>query len=501
MNEVPPVLEDLISRHFDEALPPGDHERLTAALIKDPAACRDFAATARLHTGLEALAPPQPAVKKPRFILWLFTAAAAVLVIGGGMALLNIGEQSHTRITLEDINGSPDGAPEKPKPHGLTRRVVKSPAAALAGESQALDVEKLLSRFYVNVTPHGLTVPQALVQLEEAIKFENILKRPELDGLSFMAAASLVPESMDPMVFASQQTPVSVRQYLQACSFYRRVVERTGGVQVYVQVFPGTPDEPLAAVEAREFKVPADFLISDGNEPPYPEGNASAARLARSLGILLKEDESATFSSNPSTLTVSARPSKLERLAQRLEPYLATRAVLQQVFVTSMYIKLPRVLLPEHFDEESGMILPDAQYQEFIAAVKHNKEACLITTPSLMVRAGQQSKIEMTKEVGSRRTENNTIGLTQGLLATLTGELIRVEGMVDFGVFDGLDMPGELRSLGLSNHGAPHPRHYQTEYELWLPDRSTALFVVDPPQAEGFVTLVCVTPTMIDRSE
>jgi hypothetical protein len=62
-------------------------------------------------------------------------------------------------------------------------------------------------------------------------------------------------------------------------------------------------------------------------------------------------------------------------------------------------------------------------------------------------------------------------------------------------------MPGEFKALGLSNQGgAVVPEYFKTEYELWLPDRSTGLFVVDSPQAEGFVTLVCLTPTIVDAA-
>ena len=101
------------------------------------------------------------------------------------------------------------------------------------------------------------------------------------------------------------------------------------------------------------------------------------------------------------------------------------------------------------------------------------------------------------------RTEKENIGIRQGILPLLCGELIRVEGLVELGVLDGLEMPGGgiFKAMGLSNQGgAVVPKDFKTEYELWLPDRSTGLFVMDSPQAEGFVTLVCLTPTMVDAA-
>jgi hypothetical protein len=102
------------------------------------------------------------------------------------------------------------------------------------------------------------------------------------------------------------------------------------------------------------------------------------------------------------------------------------------------------------------------------------------------------------REVVSQQTETENIGMSQGIVPVLCGELIRVEGLVELGVLDGLEMPGGFQALGLSNQGVPRPEYFRTEYELWLPDRSTGLFVVDSPQVEGFVTLVCLTPTMVD---
>ena len=498
MNEAPATTEELISRHFDEALPPAEHQLLMEALNADPGARLSFAATARLHAGLEALAPALPPVRKGRLTRWLVTGAvAAAVVIAGGVLFLNHRDGFQASITLEDMDARPDGKPEKPKPPGLTKRVVKSPAAALTAGTEPVNVTELLSRYYVNVTPHGLIVSQALVQLEEAIKFENILKRPELDQLAFSASTSVDLESADPVVYTPRKAPMTVLDYIETCGLYCQVIQNPGSsIQNPPRMAPA-PVSLSGAPEIREFRVSRDFVSSRENEPPYPEGNAAAAKLARSFGIRLAGDESATFSSNPPTVTVCAVPGKLDQLSKRMEQ--AFGVIPKQIFVSIQYLKLPRTLLPAGFDEESGMILRDEELRHFLDLVAKDKTAAIVASPSVIVRAGQQATVEVGRKVGSQPTETENIGMSQGILPVLCGELIRVEGLVELGVLDGLEMPGEFKALGLSNQGgAVVPEYFKTEYELWLPDRSTGLFVVDSPQAEGFVTLICLTPTMID---
>ena len=497
MNEAPATTEELISRHFDEALPPAEHQRLMEALNADPGARLSFAATARLHAGLEALAPALPPVRKRRLTRWLLTgAAAAAVVIAGGILFLNHRDRFQTSITLEDMDARPDGKPEKPRPPGLTKRVVKSPAAALTAGTEPVNVTELLSRYYVNVSPHGLTVSQALVQLEEAIKFENVLKRPELDQLTFSASTSVDLGSADPVVYTPRKAPLTVQDYIETCGLYRYVIQNPGSSIQNRQRIALTPPSMTGAPEVREFRVPADFVSSREIEPPYPEGNAAAARLARSFGIRLVGDESATFSSNPPTVTVCAVPGKLDQLSMRMEQALGGNP--KQIFITTQYLKLPRTLLPAGFDEESGMILGDEALRRFLDLAAKDKKVAIAAAPSVIVRAGQRAKLDVLREVVSQQTETENIGMSQCIVPVLCGELIRVEGLVELGVLDGLEMPGGFQALGLSNQGVPRPEYFRTEYELWLPDRSTGLFVVDSPQVEGFVTLVCLTPTMVD---
>ena len=125
------------------------------------------------------------------------------------------------------------------------------------------------------------------------------------------------------------------------------------------------------------------------------------------------------------------------------------------------------------------------------------------TAPSLICRAGQEAMIEMTDEIGGRPKQENNVGLRQNIKATPSGELFRVEGLINLMVLEKKNMPGGMDVLGLQSTNVPGVtvpgiQSFKTSYEVWLPDRSTALFVVDSPQPEGFVTLVCLTVTAVD---
>jgi hypothetical protein len=161
-------------------------------------------------------------------------------------------------------------------------------------------------------------------------------------------------------------------------------------------------------------------------------------------------------------------------------------------------MKLRRTQLPSGFDEAGGTILTDSNFVAFIKAITQ-PSGTPFKAPSFIVMTGQQSKIEIVNRINSTKAWT---GLVQSAEATLFGELIRVQGLVDLGFLNGMDQLEILKALDLVNSDpskpGDKPLHFQTEYEVWLPDRSTGLFVVDSPQPEGFVTLVCVTATLID---
>lgn len=507
MSDKPVLLDEWISRHFDEDLDPAARENLAEALQSDPSARRAFAATARLHYSLEAMAAPtlKPS-RKPKWVRRLACGSAAAVaaagVFAGSWYFLNAGKFSAARVTVWDPVVPSKDPVNLPGPRLIPKRVVKATAAPGIAASGEEEVMNLLSRYYVNVSPQGLTVPQALRQLEEAIQFENILKRPELDQLAFRAGKSWDPESADPRVFTPEQPPMTVSNYLEICRLYREVLSSGGPI-------PGSPNVPLvdegtdadgAALvpEVREYRVTKDFIDVNALPLPRPEGNAAAARLARSFGIQLNQNESATFSSNPSTLTVYASRRKLDQLRIRMAQSLSGRA--SNVFLVCQYRKLSRASLPPGFDESSGMILTDQDWQNFQESSARNPANAVVAMPSMIVRAGQKGRLDMLKEIGIKDKPSEQIGASQSMVASLCGELVRVEGSLDLGVMEGLGMPGALPDLGLVSGGHTTPTTFKTEYELWLPDKSTGLFIAESPQAEGFVTLICITSTLIDQS-
>ena len=217
MNDAPPSLDDLISRHFDEALPLAEHQRLTAALNEDFEIRRNFVEAARLHTGLEALAPVLRPCRKRYASRWLIAGAAAALMMGGGALFLHQPLPDQMRIAFHDMDAAPGAKPEKPKPPGIVKRVLKRPAALLAAVAEPTEMQKLLERYYVNVTPNGLTVPEALGQLEDAIKEVNFFRRSELSQLTFRAGTGIFPHQVDAAVFTKQSVPMTAGQYLNLC--------------------------------------------------------------------------------------------------------------------------------------------------------------------------------------------------------------------------------------------------------------------------------------------
>jgi hypothetical protein len=173
-----------------------------------------------------------------------------------------------------------------------------------------------------------------------------------------------------------------------------------------------------------------------------------------------------------------------------------------QYFLTNTYLRLPRRLLPLGFDEAGGLVMATAELVAFLKSVEASP-GTVYTAPSLICRAGQEAMIEMTDEIGGRPKQENNVGLRQNIKATPSGELFRVDGLISLMVLEKKNMPGGMDVLGLQSTNVPGVtvpgiQSFKTSYEVWLPDRSTALFVVDSPQPEGFVTLVCLTVTAVD---
>ena len=460
MYDAPPSLHELISRHFDETLPPAEHQRLTAALNGDFETRLDFVEAARLHARLEALAPALPPVKKRYVGRWVLAGAAAALMIGGGVLFWNQPLRDQIRITLQDMNAVPDGKPEKPKPTGLAQRVVKAPAAALGSIAQVVDMDEFLKRYYVDASPNGLTVPEALKLLGHSIKAANYFRRPELDQLTFFAGNPVHPNLPDPIIDTRATAPMSVLQFLNNCIVCRQVVQQPGG-----QIHGG----PFPMVSPNQSRL-----------EHFESGYQTALKLLSRMDTGKSEDEKRGYRA------ASERSTEL------------------------VYLELitgPRSVLPPGFDENSGVVLSEHDFSVFLQNVKR--------LPSVR-RTGEQSITTDGSNHNNVREsidENDMFRQDDGLpewgcflnssAATRLGELVCINGKITslgwlakHQVASRDQAAGEYQGTSEQGDEASKP----TEYEVWLSPDSTALFVLDGPASE-FVNIVCVTVRLIPSEQ
>lgn len=530
----PAPADELISRHFDEPLPPEDHGRLTRLLHEDPQALLDFVATARLHQALEsqaaALRPLAAPGKRKRPLGWRVgigvgaAAAAAALVAGGGWWIFARPEPAdpHPRavVSVRDIGPPPAEEPGKPESSSLKKRIVKVAGAAAPNMSQE-ELGELLERYYVNVTPHGLTVPKALEQLKQAIAEVNILNRPAVNQLRFQAGEAVEGEAGHTVVLTPLTPPMTVKAYLETCGSFWLVLREPGHLG-YFYVPRLTQEErqfekdgPLIT---KVFAVPADFLsslprtsagaadaVADPFQNPAKEDPKWTAWEAVNEFFVKADEEGATaaFSEQSSKLVMRALPATLDRLDARLNSYLV-RKTIPQVFITTKICSFPRSLLPTGFDEASGLIMTDPDFQKYMRFLSQQPEVNLFTAPSVVARSGQAARLEIEKEVvpASVRKVFEKMGLNVELKAQHQGEFMKLEGSIRMGILgnevipdSSVRLPMELQEPEASD-GKVHG--FTTEYDLTLPDRDTALFTLDVPLRRDLVAVVAITTTQID---
>lgn len=443
-DDAPPSVDELISRHFDEALPSAEHQRLTAALDADVAARLYFVDTARLHAGLEALAPALLRVKKRYVGGWVLAGAAAALMLGGAVLFWSQPLRDQIRITLQDLDAVPDGKSEKPKLTGLAKRIVKSPAAALPAGAPALDVQELLSRYYVNVSPNGLTVPEALGQLEDAIKKVNILHRPELDQLSFVADVANYTQPFDPPVKANAKIPMTVERYLKICSQFRQIVQEPGGKRY---------GDPGFSVQYKGLEPKREKFLRDREE---------------SLRLMQKID------------------------AERSED-----AVKRSVWLK--FITLDEVLLPAGFNENTGKIVSEDELRLFegtLLGKSHPRMTDWMDGQTDRSERAFFGHIDTVGAFSSDVPEPEWSSVESNYEAQPIGELISVCGKI---LSEGWKVrsPNEkaLGRKGVSDAEFNADRVgvcLPTEFEVWLQPKEIALIVLDS-LSENLRTIACIS--------
>lgn len=512
-SSAPAPADDLISRHFDEPLPPEEHSKLEALLASNPQAVLDFVAMARLHQGLEAMGPPRVLAAKSPKMIWLRRAAVA----GVAAALIPLvvwsifsrpkDTGSQSRITVSDILPQPPADSPHPEAKVPAKRIVK--AAGATALTPQPELEELLSRYYVNVSPQGLTVSQALAQLSQAVREVNFLNRPALNQLSFSVGKSIDPQQDDPVVRTPQSAPMTVKDYLENCGLYRQVTRQPGNVSYGGDPVALSEGNASSSLAHKVFQVSPDFITSHGKLNGEQFLTAKEV-LSRFYGIELEDTGVAIFSAEDSKLTVSSTQDRLDLLQRRIGQNFPSVPV--QIFVTTKLMTLPEDRLPIGFDRQTGMMLNDRDWQIYMRELSQMKGVNLFTAPSLISRTDQLSKVEIIRESALLRkdTEGRIIpgeydffntGLTIPISLSFTGEVIRATGSVQYNLLAGMvttELPGVGQEVlaGVPDDGVGH--EYPTEFEIWPSDRETALFTLDVPLQEGRIAVAAITLTFVD---
>lgn len=527
-------LDDLISRHFDDATSAGESAALAQQLADDPSVALQFVHTARLHALLEAAAPPRAGRRSRILRRWAaFGAAAALIAVGAWAAIFfwskPLTSSSRPRTVLDTGEHRSD---RKPLPPGVKLRTVKNFASATTVPPASLDY--LLSNFYVHADPNGLTVAEALNLLEQAIKEANLLRRPELDALRFTADTASLTPILDPsgrnqvpelrddfkvqgirsrsQIVSPLRQPYTIRDYLRVCALYCDVTQEPGGIR-YVRD-PRMAARDDVTLNNRVFRVNPDFISRyriphPPSQDPFQSQPAVAQKsssevLLEHFGITLSSPELSSFDSTSGRLFVKASQSKLDRLEAILEISENPRPV--QLYLTTKYILCPPEVLPASFDAATGMLLSEVEFQKFSEHLSVAKGVDLATAPAVIMRPGQMAALVIQRDLpGSQPIapgQSDWFGLRQEILTTCVGETIQVSGLVDLGMPATSGMVPFSEIIGndnaFHNYGAESVRHHMTGYDIWVPNGYTAMFTLDVDTGGRGVAVACVTAQVVD---
>ncbi len=491
MNSETQPLDDLISRHFDDATSAGEGAVLAAQLAVDSSAALQFVRTARVHALLESFAPPRPAGRAVLLRRWIGLGAAAALVAaraGSAIFLLSkpVTSGVHPQIVLET---SEKPADRKPLPPGVNLRTVKNFARATTVPPASL--EYLLSNFYVHADPNGLSVVEALHALEKSIGEANLLNRTELNELRFTADTSplrpvLRPGARNPLpelrfdrkgqgaspflvIHSRLSPPLTILDYVNVCALRCDITQEPGGVR-----YSQAPYRRDAADNGNR--------ITQFGTYPVPQGPISL--------------------DPPSTrvLEESSR-SKLNRLDAFLEFSLIQQTA--QHYLTTKYVLCAVELLPAGFEADSGMLLTGPEFQNFCTRLSSAQGVDLATAPAVLVRAGQAAAMEILYDKSdSSPAQPDWFGLRQEMLTTCVGETIQVSGLVDLGLPAASGMVPFSEIIGnedaFHNYEAENVKHHMTGYDIWVPNGYTAMFTLDVDTGSRGVAVACVTAQVVD---
>jgi lipopolysaccharide export system protein LptA len=500
MNE-PASLTEEISRHFDATNTADETANLAAMLTADPVAAQAFARAARTDALLEkALGKPM----KPKLIRhpWRWASIAALLVAAGLVGTKfwsDAGEEPQVVVRLEDMSKQSKSAGPKDI-SAQTRRI--SPNASTQTKMPA-DIEDYLKNYYVNLPLQGLTIPQALAQLETEVQAANYLKQPWLTRLRFSAP----PSASGVLIPSFLGVTSSVWSILKAGALLHPITVDADGTKISLMppmTFTGPPIQDVTRV----FAIPAELelryqaaqklhhISSDG--PPFPFKNY----LRTFFELDLIATENATLLPTQNRVILKASEDKVRYFEAGLEALGSTEV---QVLLTSKILNCAVTALPLSFDITKGMIMTDQEFQKFTRSlIATNPNGMSLTLPSIVTRNSQRARMEIIREIPTldRSGQNQTfpwIGLVTPIDPSFLGEIIRCTGSCEFCLPDHETLPSvgtldELTAKLKQWDGTKNIRSYPTDFEAYIPDGSTAVFSIDVRSDKG-ITLFCLSVT------
>jgi hypothetical protein len=198
------------------------------------------------------------------------------------------------------------------------------------------------------------------------------------------------------------------------------------------------------------------------------------------LGIRFGADESAVYDEKNDVLNCRARDWKLSLLEARR--HLLNRTKSFQYMLTNFLVRVPQNLIPPSFDRESGVVLSPSKLEEFTELLRKERTVEWISQGAIIqVKYGQMG------DFMAEQTPNHPRGefrCRQTARAGPVGEFIRVDGIVQVTEHERVPSPA-LDSLETAQRSL--------EYELWLPDGYSGIFLLDDISPDGFVMMVGLT--------
>ena len=418
---------------------------------------------------------------------------------------LGIDRGGHSAVVISEKSDYP--AKVDVVSNAKTRVVRPDSSSAAASTAKAPEnLEWFLANYYVDVDLNGLTVEQALVRLKQAITQANLLRRPWLEEMTLTTKGA--PATACKTITSFLPRTSAVKSLIKLCALYQTIELRVPGTIMIFET-PAVTSDSLAittqAYTGSPILLPSPRQASSGGlesetQDEVTKVEAAAAVLAR-LGLDLASNEHFELEPGGSLVSLTADQNKHARFAEICE--VAGHAVMQ-VNLNCKIIHCPANVLPSGFDASTGVMLTDEQFQKFTRNLSESGPSISsMSLPSIVTRQSQRARIEIVREVQVGQPQGpDWIGLSIPMDPSFVGETVSCFGNCEFRLPAGEMIPewldtNELSAKLLKMAQKLNLRSYQTDFETFIPDGSTAMFTLDVPTTDG-VTLFCLSAVKID---